>query len=160
VEDDDVEHQMGRNLLNWKKRGALGRLHNVCSWIPWSPQRRDQFEEQVQQFISNNLCLHLKHPDVPDGSDGSEGTSYPITESHTFPVAQVTGHVEYLPPLLCARYTHHQNDTCVTLFAGAAVILCRFTQCLGMFWPFFGREPYCTSPLLLYIGCLTRPIYV
>jgi len=38
------------------------------------------------------------------------------------PVAYATGRVAYVPLLLCARkvvmYTHHQNDTCVTLFAG------------------------------------------
>ena len=45
--------------------------------------------------------------------------------------------------LLCARnvvrYTHHQNDTYVTLFAGVAVMQWPFTQRLGMFMPFFGR---------------------
>jgi len=73
--------------------------------------------------ISNNPSFRLKHPGVPDGSDSSDGTSYPLMENYTLPVAQVTGHVAYSPPLLCARYTHHQNDTCVTLFAGAAVML-------------------------------------
>ena len=73
--------------------------------------------------ISNNPSFRLKHPGVPDGSDGSDGTSYPLTENYTFPVAQATGHVSYSPPLLSAQYTHHQNNTCVTLFAGAAVML-------------------------------------
>jgi hypothetical protein len=73
--------------------------------------------------ISNNPSFRLKHPGVPDGSDGSDGTSNPLTENYTLPVAQATGRVAYSPPLLCARYTHHQNDTCVTLFAGAAVML-------------------------------------
>jgi hypothetical protein len=70
----------------------------------------------VVEVISNNPSFRLKHPGVPDGSDGSDGTSNPLTENYTLPVA-------YPPPLLCARYTHHQNDTCVTLFAGAAVML-------------------------------------
>jgi hypothetical protein len=73
--------------------------------------------------ISNNPCFHLKHPGVPDGSDRSYETSYPLTENYTLPVAQATGRVTYSPTLLCARYTHDQNDTCVTLFAGAAVML-------------------------------------
>jgi len=73
--------------------------------------------------ISNNPSFRLKHPGVPDGSDGSDGTSYPLTENYTLPVAQATGRNAYSPPLLCARYTHHQNDTCVTLFPGAAVML-------------------------------------
>jgi len=70
--------------------------------------------------ISNNPCFRLKHPGVPDGSDE---TSYPLTENYPLPVAQATGRISYLPPLLCAWYTHHQNDTCITLFAGAAVML-------------------------------------
>jgi hypothetical protein len=73
--------------------------------------------------LSNNPSFRLKHTGVPDGSDGSDGTSNPLTENYTLPVAQATGRVAYSHPWLCARYTHHQNDTCVTLFAGAAVIL-------------------------------------
>jgi len=57
-------------------------------------------------------------------------------------------------------YTHHQNDKCVILLAGAAVMLKPFTQRQAMFMPFSGRVPHCTSPLLLYIGCRTLPIYV
>ena len=103
--------------------------------------------------ISNNSSFRLKHPGVPDGSDGSGGTSYPLTENQTRPIAQAMGCIAYLPcggyytmplilamrrvvyyaccsgvrlPLLCVRnvvtYTHHRNDTYVTLFAGVAVI--------------------------------------
>jgi len=43
--------------------------------------------------ISNNPSFRLKHPGVPDGSDGSDGTSYPLTENYTLPVAQATGRV-------------------------------------------------------------------
>jgi hypothetical protein len=74
-------------------------------------------------YISNNTSFRLKHPGVPDGSDGSDGTLYPLTEKYTLPTAQVTGPFAFSPALLCARYMHHQNDRCVTLFAGAAVIL-------------------------------------
>jgi len=73
--------------------------------------------------INNNASFRLKHPGVPNGSDGSDGISYPLTENYMLPVAQATGRVAYLPPLLCAWYTHHQNGTCVTLLAGAAVML-------------------------------------
>ena len=38
-------------------------------------------------YISNNPGFRLKHPGVPDGSDGSDGTSYPLTENYTLPVA-------------------------------------------------------------------------
>jgi hypothetical protein len=68
------------------------------------------------ECISNKPNLHLKHPGVPDGSDGTDETSYPERENSTLPVA-------YLPPLSCTCYTHHQNDMCVSLFAGAVVML-------------------------------------
>jgi hypothetical protein len=74
-------------------------------------------------YIRNNPSFHLKHPGVPDGSDGSDGTWYPLTENYTLPVTLATGRVAYSPPLLCVWYTHHQNDTCATLFAGPAVML-------------------------------------
>jgi hypothetical protein len=77
----------------------------------------------IVTHISNNPSFRRKHPGVPDGYDGSDGTSNPLTENYTLPVAQATGRVAYSPPLLCARYTHHQNDTCVTLFTGAADML-------------------------------------
>jgi hypothetical protein len=41
--------------------------------------------------ISNNASFRLEHQDVPDGSHGSDGTSYPLTENFTLPVAQATG---------------------------------------------------------------------
>jgi hypothetical protein len=47
--------------------------------------------------ISNNSSSHMKHPGVPDGSDVSDGTSYPLTENQTRPVAQATCPVTYLP---------------------------------------------------------------
>jgi len=56
--------------------------------------------------------------------------------------------------------THQQNNTCVTLFAGAAVMLQPFIQHLAMFMPFSGQVPHFTSSLLLYIGYQTLPIYV
>jgi len=37
-------------------------------------------------------------------------------------------------------YRHHQNDTCVSLFAVAAVTLKPFTQCLAMCMRFSGRH--------------------
>jgi hypothetical protein len=51
--------------------------------------------------------------------------------------------VAYLTPLLCASnvvtYIHHPNDTGVTLFGRAAVMLLSFKQCQVMIMPFFGR---------------------
>jgi hypothetical protein len=78
---------------------------------------------RTKGIINNNPSFRLKHPGVPDGFNGSDGTSNPLKVNYTLPVAQATGCVAYSLPLLCARYTHNQNDTCVTLFAAAAVML-------------------------------------
>ena len=51
--------------------------------------------------MSNNTSFCLKHPGVPDGSDVSGGTSYPLTENQTRPVARAMGRVAYLP---CSGY--------------------------------------------------------
>jgi len=58
------------------------------------------------------------------------------------------------------NYTHHQEDPCVTILAGSAVMLKPYTQHLGICMPFSSRVPHFTCPLLLYIGCRTIPIYV
>jgi len=42
------------------------------------------------------------------------------------------GRVAYVLCYFVVTFTHHQKDTCVTLFAGAAVMLKLFTQCLAM----------------------------
>jgi hypothetical protein len=57
VEDDDAEDQLGKNLLHWRKRGALGRRHNIRTWILQSPQRRDPFEEKVPQLLPEATVL-------------------------------------------------------------------------------------------------------
>jgi len=38
-------------------------------------------------YISNDCSFRQKHPGVPDGSDCSDGTSYPLTENYTLPIA-------------------------------------------------------------------------
>jgi hypothetical protein len=43
--------------------------------------------------IRNNPGFRLKHLGVPDGPDSSDGTSYPLTENYTMPVAPPTGRV-------------------------------------------------------------------
>jgi hypothetical protein len=67
-------------------------------------------------------------------TEAADGTSYPLMENYMLPVV-------YLPPIPCAlngvTYTHHLNNTYVTLFAGVAVMVLLFTQCLAMFMPFF-----------------------
>ena len=115
----------------------------LLSWFPnssWCP-------------ISNDPSFCQKHPGVPDGSDSSDRASSPLTENYTLPVAL---HMYLL--YFVVSYTHHQNDTCVTLFAGAAVMLKPVTYCLAMFMSFSSQVPHCTSLLLLYIRCCTLPI--
>jgi len=102
--------------------------------------------------ISNDPSFCLKHQGVPDGSDSSDRTSYPLTENYMLPVALHTYLLYFVVP-----YTHHQNDKCITLFAGAADMLKHFTQCLAMNMPFSGRVPDCTSPLITIYRMLHSP---
>jgi len=47
-------HHESEELEAWHQKGPLGKLHNIISWISRSPQRRDQFEEKVQQVLGPN----------------------------------------------------------------------------------------------------------
>jgi hypothetical protein len=114
----------------------------------------------ISTYIGNNPSLHLHHPGVSKGSDGSDGTSYHLKDNYTLLGTEATFRIASLPPLLCTWFTQHQNDTCVTLLIGAAVILLPFKQHMATFMPIFGRQQHFTPPILLYIGCHTRPIYV
>jgi len=71
--------------------------------------------------ISNDPNFRLEHPGVPDGSDGSDGTSYALTENCTLPVAQATGRVAYVPPLLPGDvYASSERHVCYTLCRGCS----------------------------------------
>jgi len=71
--------------------------------------------------ISNNPNIRLKHQGVPDGSDGSDGTSYALKGNYTIPVAQATGRVAYVPPLLCGDiYASSERHVCYTLRMGCS----------------------------------------
>jgi len=97
-------------------------------------------DNKIGACISNDPSVRQKHPDVPDGSGGCIGTSYPLPENYTLPVAQATGRITYIPPCVFGDIYGHQNDTCVTRFAVAAVMLNLFTQCLAIFMPLSGRR--------------------
>ena len=107
-----------------------GRVGTECG-IQYRSDNPDR-EAPVGIGISNNSSFRQKRRGVPDGSDGSDGTSYPLTENYTLPVVQATGRVAYVLLYFVVTFTHHQKDTCVTLFAGAAVMLKPFTQRLAM----------------------------
>ena len=38
-------------LETWRRKGPLGKLHNIIVWISRSPQRRDRFAERVKQSL-------------------------------------------------------------------------------------------------------------
>ena len=95
-------------------------------------RRSSNEDTRLSTVISNNSSVRQKHPGVPDGSDGSDRTSYPLTENSTLPVVPATGRVAHVLLYFVVTFTHHQKDTCVTFFAGAAVELKPFTQCLAM----------------------------
>ena len=81
---------------------------------PMTPTR----SESDAYNISNDPNFRLKHPGVPDGSDG---TSYALTENYTLPVAQATGRVAYVPPLLCGDvYASSERHVCYTLRRGCS----------------------------------------
>jgi hypothetical protein len=101
--------------------------------------KRDRNMVTAPVCISNEPCFRQEHWVVSNGPDGSEGTSYPLTENQTRrvrcipPMLRLLFKASYFRcvvyyarrpgvslPLLSVRnvvtYTHHQNDTYVTLF--------------------------------------------
>ena len=99
--------------------------------MSWSSSNHSRAVWESQ--IRNKLSFRLEHRAVPEGSDGSDRTPYPLTENYTLAVAPATGQVVSLHPLYWACDTHHQNDRCVTVFAGAAILPWLVTQRLVMF---------------------------
>jgi len=41
-------------LETWRRKGPLGKLHNVISWISRSPQRRERFQAEVRKSLGSN----------------------------------------------------------------------------------------------------------
>lgn len=46
--DQDLER-----MIEWRKRGPMGKLHNICVWICRTPQRRDAFEKKAKGAMHN-----------------------------------------------------------------------------------------------------------
>ena len=90
-----------------------------------------QFPESIS--ITNYSSFRQTHPGVPDSSDGVDGTSYPLMDNYMLPIAQATGCITPVLRYFVVTFTHQQKNTCVTVFAGAAVMLNRCTQRLAMF---------------------------
>ena len=49
--------EASRALKAWRKRGPLGKLHNISTWILRTPQRRDKFIHNVKQLRSSSGSL-------------------------------------------------------------------------------------------------------
>ena len=47
-EEYTIEHEK-QALKAWRKKGAMGKLHNIGTWILRTPQRRDRFSQKVHQ---------------------------------------------------------------------------------------------------------------
>jgi len=52
----DLDREV-EELQGWRKKGPLGKLHNVLTWISRTLRCRDRFEEKVWQ---NNRGLAVK----------------------------------------------------------------------------------------------------
>jgi len=44
-------------LQAWRKKGPLGKLHNIATWILRSPQRRERFAKVVKQPLPDSPVL-------------------------------------------------------------------------------------------------------
>jgi len=146
----------------WLYASSTSRVSNIhmASIPPWHAS---------QCISNNpSFCLkHPGVPDGSEGSGGTsyplmENQMLPFTQAtgriayhpccgyYTMPLILATHRIVYYArrsgvrlPLLCVRnlatYTHHRNDTYVTLFARVAVMQWPFTQRLVMSMPFFSR---------------------
>jgi len=44
-------HLEAEELDTWRRKGPLGKLHNIIVWISLTPQRRDRFAEHVKKAL-------------------------------------------------------------------------------------------------------------
>jgi len=113
---------MGTGRCTWRPQAsefgdALGG--------PGRVEQRDALEDRDgvgSLIISNDPSWSQKHPGVPDGSDDSAGTSYPLTENYTLPVA-------HIPPLLYGDVNApSERHVCYTLRRGCSYAEAVYTQ--------------------------------
>jgi len=52
-------------LKAWQTKGAMGKVHNIGTWILRNPQRRDRFSQKVLQARGESyngpLLLHVRN---------------------------------------------------------------------------------------------------
>jgi len=93
-------------------RPVVPLISHSCSYPPYHAHLHPP---SLSISISNDPCFHVKHSGVPDG------TLYPLTENYTLPVAQATGRVAYVPPLLRGDiYASSERHLCDTLPRGCS----------------------------------------
>ena len=85
---DDLPSSRMTPSIDWSHKKQQSSFASAEGVVP-----TEEYPSNNNVIISNNSSFRLKHPGVPDGSDGSGGTSYPLTENYTLPVAQATGRV-------------------------------------------------------------------
>ena len=111
----------GDVFYSWRRR-CLVQSQREISWMAGDAD----VSYGRRWLISNDYSLCLKDPCVPDDSDGSDGTSYPVMENYTLPVAQATGRVAFIPHPICGDvYASSERHVCYILCRG-----CSFAEAL------------------------------
>jgi len=109
---------IGRSLIRQEAAGCVfGWVWNLTDLNFQSEPRplAGYPDPLLTLFISNDPSFRQKHPGILDGFDGSDESSYPVRENDTLPVAQATGCVTFIPPLLCGDvYTSSERHMCYT----------------------------------------------
>lgn len=56
----EVTGNINKELALWRKKGPLGKLHNIIKWIRASPQRREYFKESIAEAVDegDTYLLH------------------------------------------------------------------------------------------------------
>lgn len=60
--DERDEARELRLLEEWRKKGPIGKLHNVCHFIRRSPKRKDRFEEFSKGTFNRSTCEAIVGP--------------------------------------------------------------------------------------------------
>ena len=68
-------------LEAWRRKGPLGKLHNILVWITRTPQRREKFEAKVKQLLPGSKALTLIRGNLTSWS----GDYLSLTRAFTLP---------------------------------------------------------------------------
>jgi hypothetical protein len=74
-----LEIRCERELLaQWRKRGPVGKLHNIIIWIRRTPQRRDSFLDLTRD--NTHLKRSYVKVNVDHAEESSSSLSFPPEE--------------------------------------------------------------------------------